>query len=284
MSSTLPRVGRGSAVGAGPARMVNFVTTYRELFLNLTLRDLRSKYRRSFLGWMWSLLNPLAYMTIYTIVFAEFLKQIPPIGSPSGIKVYALYLMCGLLPWNFFQSGILTSIGTVIGNAPLIKKTYFPRALLPAASVSSAFVSHLIEMALLSAILVGFGNYHAIEFLPLVLVLMLFVAMFSIGLGLALSAINVYFRDIEWFVTILFMAWFFLTPIIYTTSRVSGTTIKILKINPMTDGVFCFRSLLYDGRMFSLLEFGYFASAAIIALVAGALIFRKCEPQFAEEL
>jgi len=113
---------------------------------------------------------------------------------------------------------------------------------------------------------------------------MLFVAMFSIGLGLALSAINVYFRDIEWFVTILFMAWFFLTPIIYTTSRVSGTTIEILKINPMTDGVFCFRSLLYDGRMFSLLEFGYFASAAIIALVSGALIFRKCEPQFAEEL
>jgi ABC-2 type transport system permease protein len=284
MSSTLPRVGRASALGAGPARMVNFLSTYRELFLNLTLRDLRSKYRRSFLGWMWSLLNPLAYMTIYTIVFAEFLKQIPPIGSPSGIKVYALYLMCGLLPWNFFQSGILTSIATVIGNAPLIKKTYFPRALLPAASVSSAFVSHLIEMGLLSAILVGFGNYHAIEFLPLVLVLMLFVAMFSIGLGLALSAINVYFRDIEWFVTILFMAWFFLTPIIYTTSRVSGTTIEILKINPMTDGVFCFRSLLYDGRMFSLLEFGYFASAAIIALVSGALIFRKCEPQFAEEL
>src|SRR5947199_4308261 len=120
----------------------------RELFNNLTLRELRTKYKRSVLGWAWSLLNPLSTMLIFTVVFRFFLKVQAPTGSPSGMQIFALYLLCGLLPFNFLQTGVNGSIGSLVGNANLIKKTYFPRELLVGSNVAASLVSHLIEMSL----------------------------------------------------------------------------------------------------------------------------------------
>src|SRR6186713_3220442 len=96
----------------------------RELTINLTLRELRSRYKKSVLGWTWSLLNPLSTVIIYSIVFSAFLKITPPKGDPSGLDVFPLYLLCGLLPWQFLSSGMSTSIATLIGNSNLIKKVY----------------------------------------------------------------------------------------------------------------------------------------------------------------
>jgi homopolymeric O-antigen transport system permease protein len=267
-------------------RLTNIATyrSSRELFLNLTLRDLRSKYKRSVLGWAWSLINPLAMVLVYTLVFKYFLKVKVLPGEPSGLNVWALFLMCALLPWNYFQSAVNTSISSLVSNAGLIKKTYFPRELLPASSVASGFVTHLIEMGLLLIALLAFGNWRALVFLPLVLVLSVFLALFALGLGLALSSLNVYFRDIEHFMGILFLVWMFTTPILYPIYAVPAHFQTFLKLNPMTDATLSYRAMLYDGTWPGGVEFAYFAAWAVAAFAVGMWIFNKFEKDMAEEL
>jgi ABC-2 type transport system permease protein len=266
---------------------VTSVTTYRsskELFANLTLRELRSKYKRSFLGWAWSLANPLATMAVYTIVFKYFLHSGPKPGYPSGLNIFALFLLCGLLPWNFFAGSVNGCIGSLISNSTLIKKTYFPRELLPGATVGAALVSHLIEMGLLLVALLAFGNWRAVAYLPLVLVLTVFLMLFSLGLGLMLSVVNVYFRDVQHFMSILFMVWFYMTPILYSIQIVPAKYHVFLKLNPMTDAVLSYQRMLYDGAPPGWLEMSYFALCGVLSLAVGLLVFNRLEPALAEEL
>jgi ABC-2 type transport system permease protein len=257
----------------------------RELFINFTLRELRSKYKRSFLGWTWSLVNPLAIMLVYTIVFKLFLKVQPSPGKPSGLNVFALWLLCGLLPWTYFQSSVSGCIGSLTGNSALIKKTYFPRELLPAATVAANIVSHAIEMGLLLVALLAFGDYRALEFLPVTIVLILIMAVFALGFGLLLGSLNVYFRDIEHFMSIVFLVWLYMTPIIYpiTTPGVARYA-TLLKLNPMTDAVLCFRATLYNGTFPGAWELAYFAAWAAAMFFIGRNVFNRLEVGLAEEL
>jgi ABC-type polysaccharide/polyol phosphate export permease len=274
----------------------------RELFANLTLRELRSKYKRSFLGWAWSMINPLVNTIVYTIVFAYFFHAKPGVGHPSGLSIYALYLLCALLPWNFFNAGIMGSVGGLIGNGNLIKKTYFPRSLLPASSVAAALVAHLIEMGVLLAILLAFGDYYALIYLPFTLVIMSLTAIFALGLGLMFSVLNVYFRDIEHFLAIFFLLWMYGTPIIYPNSIIlthtyhgvanvtryfPGTHVKlmsIMKINPMTEMELLMRQTLWNGTFPDWLQLLYYAAWAFGALWLGLRIFGRLEGRLAEEL
>ncbi len=263
------------------------VATYRasrELFANLALRELRSKYKRSFLGWAWSLAYPLATMVVYTIVFKYFLHIKPAPGVPSGLNVYALFLLCALLPWNFFQISVMTCIGSLTANESLIKKTYFPRELLPASTVGANLVSHLIEMGLLLVALLAFGNWRAVVYLPFVLLLTIIMSIFALGFGLMLSAFNVYFRDIQHFMGILFLVWLYLTPIIYPLTVVPAKYATVLKLNPMTDAALSYRAAWYDGVHPGWLELGYFAAWAIGMFVVGLTVFNRLEAGLAEEL
>lgn len=264
------------------------LATYRsskELFANLTLRELRSKYKRSFLGWAWSLATPLANMAVYTVVFRYFLRITKGYhGQPSGLNVFALFLLCALLPWNFFYMSVMGCISSLVANSSLVKKTYFPRELLPASAVGATLVSHLIELGLLAAVLLGFGNWRVVEFLPFVLLLTALMALFALGFGLAVSALNVYFRDVEHFMGILFLVWMYLTPIIYPLGIVPARFQTILKINPMTDAVLCYRSVLYDGTHPGWLQLSYFAIWAIGLLIVGLTVFSRLEAGLAEEL
>ncbi|MGH9920776.1 MAG: ABC transporter permease [Nitrososphaerales archaeon] len=253
----------------------------RELFANLTLRELRSKYKRSWLGWTWSMINPLAYTVIYTVVFKYFLHAT---ATPGKIDVYALWLLCALLPWNFFQAAVTTSIGSLTGNGNLIKKSYFPRQLLPMASVSSALVSHFIEMGLLVTALLAFGDYQSLIYLPVTFMLIIIMVVFAIGLGLLLGALNVYFRDIEHFMMIFFMIWMYLTPIVYPPTYLHGKEIVLIKLNPLTEASVAFRDALYYGKLPTALEVGYLLLAACVALVVGWLVFDHFEARLAEEL
>lgn len=256
----------------------------KELFYNLTLRDLRSKYKRSFLGWTWSLINPLVNTLVYTVVFAYFLKvQIPP-GRPSGLHLYALHLLCAMLPWNFFVASVTGSIGSLIGNGNLIKKSYFPRSLLPSAMVAGNLVSHGIEMTLLLFVLVCFGDYQALYYLPVTALIVFLIAIFGLGLGLAVSALNVYFRDIEHFMNILFLVWFYATPVVYPISVVPGKLLLIDKLNPMTDASISLYATLYNGTHPGVLQMIYLGAAALVALVIGLKVFTKLEGRLAEEL
>lgn len=264
---------------------MTLVSSYRdnrELFVNLTLRELRSKYKRSFLGWAWSLVTPLATMAVYTIVFKLFLRASPPAGV-HNLNVFSLWLMCGLLPWTFFSVGMMGSIGSVVGNASLISKTYFDRRLLPAANVGAALFSHFIEMGLLVVVLVGFGDWDVLPFLPLVVVLVAITALTAFGMGLLLSSLNVYFRDIEHFMSIVLMVWFYLTPIIYPITSAKRYA-KFVKINPMTELTNCFRAVMYYGRFPTALDLGYSVVFAGVALVVGWSVFNRLQGGFAEEL
>jgi ABC-2 type transport system permease protein len=264
----------------------------RELFNNLTLRELRGKYKRSVLGWAWSLLNPLASMVIFTVVFRFFLKVPPPVGH-GGLRVFALFLLCGLLPWNYMQNGVNGAIGALIGNANLIKKTYFPRELLVAASVGSALVSHAIEMGLLSVALIAFGNVRLLLYLPMVIFLIAVLTIFTVGLGLLLSIANVYFRDIQHFTAILFQIWFYMTPIVYPLTfvpkhmRILGMTLPVLRIyrlNPMVGFTEAFRASLYRLTPASVYSLAYLVIASSVMLFIGLALFNRLEGRLAEEL
>lgn len=255
----------------------------RELFTNLTLRDLRTKYKRSFFGWAWSLANPIAMTAVYTVVFRYFLRTKGVVGNPSHLNSFAVYLLCGLLPFSFFLNGVNSAMGSIIGNAALIKKSYFERALLPISSITANLVSHFIEMGLLLAVVLALGNFRALLYLPITLLVILLVMAFTVGLGLLFATFNVFFRDVEYFSSILFTIWFYVTPIVYSLTLVKRYE-TILKINPMTDAVQCFRATLYDGTHPGWYEFGYLALVAVVTLSIGLSVFNRLKYRFAEEL
>lgn len=264
----------------------------RELMANLTLRELRSKYKRSLLGWAWSLLNPIATMLIYTLVFGYILRVEPPRGDPSGLKYFALFLLCGLLPWNYLTSGVGGGIGSLIANANLVKKTYFPRDLLVGATVASCLVSHLIEMGLLCLVFLLFGNM-VLPYLSVTLLLIVVLTLFVTGLGLAFSIVNAYFRDVEHLVGILFQVWFYLNPIVYPLTLVPertnilGVSVParaLYQLNPMVGFVESFRDLLYHLRMPPFGQVAYLVVVSVAVFAFGLTLFNRLEGRLAEEL
>lgn len=268
----------------------------RELLVNLTQREVSGKYKRTALGQAWSLLNPLATMLVFTIVFSKFLRITPDVGDPSGLNVFALFLLSALLPWNFFSNALTSGMGALLSNANLVKKVYFPREILVAASVFSFDVTFVIEMLLLTIAIIVVSGTGVLPFLPLVPVFMVLLTMFGLGFGLALSVANVYFRDTAQFVGIGMQVWFYLTPIVYPLSYldksktpllVPGTSVPVtdvLQANPMTRFVDCFRALFYDQRLPSLGDTTYVVIASVLSLAIGYWIFSRFEGRLAEEL
>lgn len=251
---------------------------------NLTLRELRSKYKRSALGWFWSLLNPLSSIVIYSVVFGSLFELVAPKGNPSELSSFTLWLTCGLLPWNFFATAIGSGTGSIVGNASLIKKVYFPREYLVASTVLSWLVSFLIEMTVLVFTFLLWGHI-AFQWLPLVLVVAFFQALFGLGFALALSALNVYFRDIQHLIGIVLQIWFYLTPIVYSMDRyIPSAWHAVYKLNPMVHFVTAYRNLLFDGRFPGGESIAYLVVGAIGSFILGLLLFRKLEPRMVEEL
>jgi lipopolysaccharide transport system permease protein len=268
----------------------------RELLVNLTLREIRGKYKRTIFGQLWSLANPLALMLIYTIVFAFILRVEPEPGDPSGLDVFAVWLLCGLLPWTFFANVVTSGANSLIANAGLIQKVAFSRIVLPLSLVGSSIYNWLFEMAVLLIVLVIIGSF-VWPWIPLLLVIMLLLAVFAAGIALMLSIANVYFRDTQWFLGIILQMWLYLTPIIYPASLIttqsdaygglfgSNITIEfIYNLNPMAHFVEVFRNLLYDNRWPDLTEWSICAIWAVVSLFIGVIVFRSNEKKLAEAL
>lgn len=264
----------------------------RELLSNLTMRELRTKYKRSVLGWAWSLANPLASMLIFTVVFRVFLKVSPPIGEPSGLNNFALFLLCGLLPWSFFSNAVNGSIGAVIGNAALVKKVYFPRSILVFASVGAWGVSFLIEMAVLIVGLLVAGNFILPWLIPLVFVVAVLIA-FASGLALMLAAMNVHFRDVQHLFGIVMQLWFYATPIVYpltlvpARAHVLGRSLplrSLYQLNPMVGFVEAIRDCIYDLRFPAASSMGYLLVVSGATFALGLYVFARLEPRMAEDL
>ena len=264
----------------------------RDLLVNLTLRELRGKYKRSALGWAWSLINPLAAIGIYSLVFGVFLKVEAPVGSPSGLHAFVLFLLCGLLPWTFLANGLTSGLGSVVTNANLVKKVWFPRETLVIATVASWMISCAIELSVASVILLLAGS-SVLAWVPVVALVLVFQTIFIVGLALALSASNVYFRDIGHITAIFMQLWFYLTPIVYPSSRVPeskevfGVSVPvraILRFNPMVHFIDAYRACLYDNRWPSAQSFAVIVLCAVGSLAIGIALFRRLSANFAEEL
>ena len=268
------------------------ITSRRELFANLTLRELRGKYKRSVLGWGWSLLNPLTTMLVYTAVFTVLGAQ-PTKGDPSGLKSFAFFLMCGLIPYNFIANGLNGGILALIGNSNLVKKTYFPREILVAASTSAALVQYLIEMGLLVVALLFAGNI-VFPWIPVILIVVAFQFLFVLGIALVLSAAAVYFRDLQHLIGLVLQVWFFSAPIVYSQDLVDknlndgSVSSRIFDlnfaINPLVRFVEVYRNLMYDLRWPPAGDIAYIVVVSLATLAIGFWAFGRLEGRLAEEL
>lgn len=267
----------------------------RELVLTLTRRELSSKYRVTALGHVWSLANPLAMMLVYTLVFSFIMRVQPDPGDPSGVDIYALFLLCGLLPWLFFTGVVNGGIGALIGNGVLIKKVAFPRTALVTSASLALLCTFGIEIAVLVVVL-AVVNPAALMWAPLAAVFIIVLWAFAVGVAMMLAIANVYFRDTQHLVVILLQVWFFLTPVIYPISLVRQqsealghvlgpiTLLDLYSLNPMCQFVTVFRNILYDNRLPDLSSALACVMIAAIVFGAGIWVFKRYESRLAEVL
>ena len=282
-------------VAQAPTRLEG-LTFPKELLVNLTLRELRSKYKRSTLGWAWSVINPAVTIIVYTVVFGIILDQDGPIGVPSGLHNFAFFLMTGLIPWLFLSNGINASVGSLTGNEGLIKKVYFPRFVLPTAAVLATLASFGIEMCVLAVLLLAIAHNMILPYVPAVVIVIAIEVVFVLGLGLLFAPLNAYFRDVSHFVMILLNVWFWATPILWEESllidpatgqskQVFGINATLLvSLNPMTHFIRAYRALLYDLRYPAATTWMTMIVVSFSAMLLGALVFRRLAANLAEEL
>ena len=268
----------------------------RELLQNLTNREVRGKYRRTALGQLWSLANPIAAILIYTFIFSFIFRLPAQVGDPSGIDNYALWLVCGLLPWLFFNRVLTVGTESLVANAGLIQKVYFPRIVLPMSLANATFFTWLLEMGVLVVALSLLGSF-VLPWLPLVALFMFVFAIFAVGLSMIFSIINVYFRDLSYLLTIVLQFWFYLTPVLYPVELVAtqsdtlggllGTPITLLdlySLNPVEGFVEIFRNLLYDNRVPDLGTVLVALAWTVSAFGVGAWMYSRKEKMLAELL
>lgn len=267
-------------------RRITELYRYRELIRNLVVRDLKVRYKNSVLGVLWSLLNPLLMTLVFTVVFTLM------IPSDSDIPAYPVFFMCGFLPWTFFSSAVAGATGSIVGNAHLIKKVYFPREILPLSEVLSNLVNFLVALIVLFGMLIVFriGFTTAALMLPLIVLIQTF---FVLGMALLLSTANVFYRDTEHILGIVLQAWFFLTPVFYPitilpeSANVLGMTVDIQlwarRLNPMASLIASYRDVLYRGELTGLDFFLRTAVQCIGVLVVGYLVFCRYSSVFGEE-
>ncbi len=259
----------------------------RELLWNLTLRELRTKYRRSFLGWAWSMLNPLSTVLIYGFVFGTLFQSTAPVGVPSGLTGFAYYLLCALLPWNFFALVNGLGLSAVSANAGLVRRVAFPREVLVFSNVLHGCVQFTIEMGLLCVILLIAGSPF-LPWLPVVVFTSVLLAVFASGFALALSVLAVYFRDMNYLWTIVMQVWFFATPIVYAPElldeRAPEWVQNLLALNPMNGFVEVYRRCLYDAGAPGWKTLLALVAVSFASLGLGWTIFRRFVRRLPEEV
>ncbi len=262
----------------------------RELTVNLTLRELRGRYKRSALGWTWSLLNPLSTVIVFSVVFAFFLKIDPPTGHPSGLHSFPMFLLCGLLPFNYLSNGMNGSLDALLANSNLIRKVYFPREVLVVSTVGALLVTFLVELAVLGVILLVLGNM-ILPWIPMVLALVAIQSVFVLGIGLMLSVLNVYFRDVKHFIAVALQALFYSAPIVYpvrfvedAASRTSFPLLRVYQLNPLVRFVEAYRAVLYDLRFPAFNDVAYVSVWAVAVLALGLFVFHRLDRRLAEEV
>jgi ABC-type polysaccharide/polyol phosphate export permease len=260
------------------------VWSYRTLIANLAQRDLKARYKRSLLGWLWSLLNPAATLGIYTLVFGVFLKGAAPgLGNgehPDGI--FALYLFSALVVWNLFSGTINISISSFQSAGQLLTRTYFPPECPMVAGLANVVLQAFIEASILMFFMIVLTNlaWTAILVIPIFALL----SCFSFGLGLVLAVFNIRYRDVAYLMSILLQVWFYATPIVYPIDRVHGLVRHALDINPMTSYTYALRQVAYSLQTPTPRNWAVMSSSALVSLLFGWWLFSRLAPRVIEEL
>ncbi len=248
---------------------------YRELLKTNVQKEIRGKYKGSFLGVLWSFLNPLLMVLVYALVFPYIMR--------TNVDNYLIFLIVAIIPWNFFTTCITTGCNCVWINGGIIKKVYFPREILPVSVILAGLINFLISCVIILLFLLfgGVGFSLQLLWLPLVAIIQ---SMLSLGLLFILSAINVYVRDVEYLVGFLLNLLFYATPILYTADMFPEKIRWVLYLNPMTHLIDAYRSIFYYQSMPNLYSLFYIFGLSFLILVMGYFIFRKLEKGFAEEV
>jgi lipopolysaccharide transport system permease protein len=254
---------------------------YRELFYILSWRDLKVRYKQTIIGVVWSVLRPLLTMMIFTFVFGQIAK----FTAPPGVE-YAILVFAGLLPWQFFSAGLSEASNSLIGNERLISKVYFPRMIIPAASVITSLVDFLISLGIMFILLLWYRTVPSIDlvFLPLFIIMAFFA---SFGVGLWLTALNVKYRDFKHVVPFLVQIGLYLSPVGFTSDKASTLIPEKFRmlyyLNPMAGVIDGFRWCFFGDKT-PIYWTGMFLSLAVIIifLLIGIRTFRKMEKNFAD--
>ena len=259
---------------------------YRELTLNLVIRELKARYKNSVLGFVWSLLNPLGMMLVFTLVFTVMVPS-------SDLRNYPVFFLCGFLPWQYFTTAVMSGMQSLVNNSNLVKKAYFPREVLPTSSVLANLVNFLLALVVLfGALLVT--NTHISSYIWLLPVVVLIQTCFVLGVALILSTLNVFYRDTGMIMEVVLQAWFFLTPIFYPIEalprsvELAGFTLNLHRmmyiLNPMASLIAAYRDLLYWGYRTNMDFFMRTAVTSLIVLLFGYWFSLRYSHRFGEEL
>jgi ABC-2 type transport system permease protein len=259
----------------------------RSLVSNLAQRDLRARYKRSVLGWLWSLINPASTLLIYSVVFGVVLKVPPPPAHNPSLDSFALYLFAGLVVWNLFSGVLTAAIASLEGMGALMTKVYFPPSAPAVATMATSFTQTLIESAVLLGVTLALSNQSWwMLLLPLALIPVAFCAL---GVGLALSAYNVLYRDVGYLVAIALNMLFYATPIVYPITAVPedlhGFPLRrFFELNPTTQFVELARDLVYFGHAPDMGTMIYSIGAAVVCFAIGWTVFQHKAREVVEEL
>lgn len=250
---------------------------YRELLKTSVKKDIGGKYKHSFLGVLWSFINPLLQILVYALIFPLVMK------NGGSYKDYTVFMVCGLIPWAYFTTVINRASFIMIENGNILKKVYFPRSILPLSLVTSETINFLVSCIIILAFIVikGFGISKIILFFPLVLLIQYVLLL---GIALIFSAVTVYMRDIQHFIGVVLQLLFYATPIVYSIDTIPENFRWILKWNPMTYIIEGYRAIFYNQTMPDLKSLGVLGIISIIILIVGYLLFNKLQKRFAEEL
>ena len=248
---------------------------YREMVYNLVKKDLRGRYKGSVLGFLWTFINPLLQLAVYTMVFSTIMRV--------NVDKFYMYLFIALIPWIFFTTSILGGTISIIQNKDLIKKIYFPRIVIPISTVLATFMNMVFSMivVILTLFISGIGISYYILLLPLIMILEFFLVL---GMVFLFSSLNVFFRDIEYILSIIMMVWFYMTPIVYTVEMIPEKYKALFYLNPMTNIVIFYRDILFYKRMPSFGFIGGVFLYSMAMIVIGFFVFQKLQKNFVEEL
>ena len=251
---------------------------YRLLIQSLVGRELKARYRGSFLGFLWSFINPLLLLLTYGLVFTVML----PVKRSAQLEPYFLFLFCGILPWTWFQSSIAESSGILIAGGNLIKKVLFPAEVLPVVTVLSNLVHFLLGLPVLLLFLAFEGHLSASALLlPLAVLVQL---VFTLGLALVVSALTVHFRDIQNILSHLLHLWFFATPVLYDYGDIQGVFRNVLRLNPMAHLMVSYQQMLFHGGFDHWRGLACAGLAALLTYALGAFLFERLRDTLAEEV